>query len=59
MSEIDALSPTLTCKGIAFECTSVCILLYDTKGRQVTGLGLVDIQSSVNGSRHVSAGHTV
>ena len=45
--------------GVVIECTSVCVLLYNTKGRQVAGLGLVDIQSSVDGSRHVSAGHTV
>ena len=44
--------------GVVIECTSVCILLYYTKGRQVAGLGLVDIQPSVDGSRHVPAGHT-
>ena len=46
-------------KSVVIECTSVCILLYDTKGKQAAGLGLVDIQSSVDGSRPVSAGPTV
>ena len=29
--------------GVVIECTSVCLLLYNTKGRQVAALGLVDI----------------
>ena len=47
--------------GLVIEWTlaSVYLLLYYTKGRQVAGLGLVDIQPSVDGSRHVLAGHTV
>ena len=45
--------------GVVIECTSVSILLCYTKGRQVAGLGLVDIQPSVHGSRHVLAGPSV
>ena len=45
--------------GVIIEWTSPCILLYNTKGRQMAGLRLVDIQSSVAGNRPVSAGHTV
>ena len=45
--------------GVVIEWTLPCLLLYYTKGRQVAGLGLVDIQPSVGGSRPVSAGPTV
>ena len=45
--------------GVVIKWMSICLLLYNTKGRQVAGLGLVDIQPSVHGSRHVQAGHTV
>ena len=46
--------------GVVVEWTwpSVCILLYYTKGRQVAGLGPVDIQSRVHGRRHALAGPT-
>ena len=54
------VSGPFTC--VVIEWTSVCLLLYYTKGRQVAWLGLLTyslVTSSVDGSRHVLAGHTV
>ena len=45
--------------GVVIEWTSVYLRLYYTKGRQVARLELVDIQTSVDGSRHVLAGPSV
>ena len=49
----------MTNTGVVIEWTSICLLLYKTKGWQVAGLGLVDIQPSVHAGRHVSACHIV
>ena len=53
------MQQSILCTGVVIEYKSVCLLLYNTKGKQVAGLVLVDIQPSVAGSRHVLAGHTV
>ena len=45
--------------GVVIECTLVCLLLYNTKGKHVGVLGLVDIHPSVPGSRPVAACPTV